>query len=98
MNCFLKGKFSLADNATSTNDYSPILSRGYLNDVVKTKAAFIEAPEWARTADGTTNDRKFYCTGDLVYYTSEGEMMYLGRKDSQVKVCLHFSLAAFCLV
>ncbi|KAF1951517.1 nonribosomal peptide synthase [Byssothecium circinans] len=64
----------------------PILSRGYLNDIQKTTAAFIEAPEWARSAHGSVNGRRFYCTGDLVYYTSEGEMMYLGRKDSQVKL------------
>lgn len=62
----------------------PILSRGYLNDPEKTKLAFIQDPEWA-VAGGSTG-RRFYCTGDLVHYTSEGEMMYLGRKDSQVKV------------
>ncbi|KAF2683049.1 acetyl-CoA synthetase-like protein [Lentithecium fluviatile CBS 122367] len=63
----------------------PILSRGYLNDPEKTRLAFIDAPEWARTGD-TARHRRFYCTGDLVHYTSEGEMMYLGRKDSQVKL------------
>jgi non-ribosomal peptide synthetase component F len=63
----------------------PILSRGYLNDPEKTKLAFIDSPEWARTGDGI-NRRRFYCTGDLVHYNSDGEMMYLGRKDSQVKV------------
>ncbi|KAF2873546.1 nonribosomal peptide synthase [Massariosphaeria phaeospora] len=62
----------------------PILSRGYLKDLEKTKLAFIEDPEWAQ-ASGVTG-RRFYCTGDLVQYTSEGEMMYLGRKDSQVKL------------
>jgi amino acid adenylation domain-containing protein len=62
----------------------PILSRGYLNDPEKTNAAFIFDPEWARAAG--TSGRRFYCTGDLVQYTSEGEMMYLGRKDNQVKV------------
>jgi amino acid adenylation domain-containing protein len=62
----------------------PILSRGYLNDPVKTAAAFIGAPEWARSAG--SSGRRFYCTGDLVQYTSEGEMMYMGRKDNQVKV------------
>ena len=62
----------------------PILSRGYLNDAEKTQAAFIFDPEWARTAGPT--GRRFYCTGDLVQYTSDGDMMYLGRKDSQVKV------------
>lgn len=62
----------------------PILSRGYLNDPEKTELAFIKDPEWARTAGPT--GRRFYCTGDLVQYTSEGEMIYMGRKDSQVKV------------
>jgi amino acid adenylation domain-containing protein len=62
----------------------PILSRGYLNDPLKTAAAFIGAPEWARSAG--SSGRRFYCTGDLVQYTSEGEMMYMGRKDNQVKV------------
>jgi amino acid adenylation domain-containing protein/non-ribosomal peptide synthase protein (TIGR01720 family) len=62
----------------------PILSRGYLNDPEKTALAFITDPEWAQT--GGNAGRRFYCTGDLVHYTSEGEMMYLGRKDSQVKL------------
>lgn len=62
----------------------PILSRGYLNDPEKTQAVFITNPEWATTEGASP--RKFYCTGDLVQYTSEGEMMYLGRKDSQVKL------------
>jgi amino acid adenylation domain-containing protein len=64
----------------------PILSRGYLNDPEKTALAFIKDPEWARTTGPT--GRTFYCTGDLVQYTSGGEMMYMGRKDSQVKVSL----------
>ncbi|KAH7081202.1 hypothetical protein BKA63DRAFT_549944 [Paraphoma chrysanthemicola] len=62
----------------------PILSRGYLNDPEKTALAFIKDPEWAR-ASGSIG-RRFYCTGDLVQYTSEGEMIYMGRKDSQVKL------------
>ena len=62
----------------------PILARGYLQNPEKTKEVFIHDLEWARTGDAT--GRRFYCTGDLAYYTSEGEMMYLGRKDSQVKL------------
>jgi non-ribosomal peptide synthetase component F len=62
----------------------PILSRGYLNDPEKTAMAFIKDPEWARSSGQT--GRRFYCTGDLVQYTSQGEMIYMGRKDSQVKV------------
>lgn len=61
----------------------PILARGYLQDPEKTRLAFIQDLTWAYT-DGTS--RRFYCTGDLVHYTGQGELMYLGRKDSQVKV------------
>jgi amino acid adenylation domain-containing protein/non-ribosomal peptide synthase protein (TIGR01720 family) len=67
----------------------PILSRGYLNDPEKTALAFIQDPEWARTAGPA--GRRFYCTGDLVQYTSDGEMIYMGRKDSQVKVRFMYS-------
>tara|TARA_R110002003_G_scaffold124_21_gene11362 strand:+ start:12515 stop:16243 length:3729 start_codon:yes stop_codon:yes gene_type:complete len=67
----------------------PILSRGYLNDPEKTALAFITDPEWARTTG--PSGRRFYCTGDLVQYTSEGEMIYMGRKDSQVKASLFTS-------
>ncbi|KAF1969239.1 hypothetical protein BU23DRAFT_477496 [Bimuria novae-zelandiae CBS 107.79] len=62
----------------------PILARGYLQDPEKTRLAFIRDPAWARAGEGTS--RRFYCTGDLVHYTGFGEMMYLGRKDSQVKL------------
>ena len=62
----------------------PILSRGYLNDPEKTAVAFVTDLEWAKGSG--PSERRFYCTGDLVHYTSSGEMMYLGRKDSQVKL------------
>ncbi|KAJ4299243.1 hypothetical protein N0V90_004487 [Kalmusia sp. IMI 367209] len=52
----------------------PILARGYLQDPEKTRLAFVEDPRWARS-NGETS-RRFYCT----------ELMYLGRKDSQVKL------------
>lgn len=74
----------------------PILSRGYLNDPDKTAAAFIEDPAWAR-ASGQAG-RRFYCTGDLVQYTSAGEMLYLGRRDSQVKVSNTTYAGSICAV
>jgi amino acid adenylation domain-containing protein len=73
----------------------PILSRGYLNDPEKTALAFIKDPEWSRNTG--PNGRRFYCTGDLVQYTSEGELIYMGRKDSQVKVSLRTKLPATIL-
>jgi amino acid adenylation domain-containing protein/non-ribosomal peptide synthase protein (TIGR01720 family) len=66
----------------------PILARGYLNKPVETAKAFIEIPNWAvfdpRHAE--RGDRRMYKTGDLVRYNSDGSMIYLGRKDTQVKL------------
>jgi non-ribosomal peptide synthetase component F len=67
----------------------PILARGYLNDEVKTNAAFITDPLWTRWfTDEFTNieSRRFYKTGDVVQYCQDGSVKFLGRKDSQVKV------------
>lgn len=66
---------------------SPSLARGYLKDPERTAASFITNPAWAATAPGEA-PRRFYKTGDLVRPTSEedGSYMYLGRKDTQVKL------------
>ncbi|KAK2746149.1 NRPS [Onygenales sp. PD_40] len=59
----------------------PILARGYLNDPGKTMAAFIDSPAWLGS-----EGQKMYRTGDLVRYNPDGTMMYIGRKDNQVKL------------
>ncbi|KAI2484863.1 EntF Non-ribosomal peptide synthetase module protein [Pyrenophora tritici-repentis] len=66
----------------------PILARGYLNDAEKTAAAFIDDPTWLLNGcEGHTGRRgRLYKTGDLVRYDSDGNLVYLGRKDSQVKL------------
>ena len=66
----------------------PILARGYLNEAEKTADAFVPLPDWARKL-GDTGDsagQRVYKTGDLVKYALDGTMIYLGRKDTQVKV------------
>ncbi|KAL2132692.1 hypothetical protein VTI74DRAFT_3472 [Chaetomium olivicolor] len=66
----------------------PILARGYLNKPVETAKAFIEMPKWA-TEDphhAQRGARRMYKTGDLVRYNSDGSLIYLGRKDTQVKL------------
>ncbi|KAH6623991.1 hypothetical protein B0J18DRAFT_409502 [Chaetomium sp. MPI-SDFR-AT-0129] len=67
----------------------PILGRGYLNRPVETAKAFIEMPAWA-TLDPyhahKGDRRRMYKTGDLVRYNSDGSIIYLGRKDTQVKL------------
>ncbi|OSS43873.1 hypothetical protein B5807_11703 [Epicoccum nigrum] len=66
----------------------PILARGYLNDADKTRAAFVEDPAWLLEGGGGCTGRhgRLYKTGDLVCYDPDGNLVYVGRKDDQVKV------------
>ncbi|KAG9529480.1 nonribosomal peptide synthase 11, partial [Aureobasidium melanogenum] len=66
----------------------PLVGAGYLNDLVKTSTAFIEDPSWLlRGSPGVPGRRgRLYRTGDLVRYNEDGELIYLGRKDTQVKI------------
>ncbi|KAL3291017.1 non-ribosomal peptide synthetase [Colletotrichum asianum] len=66
----------------------PVLASGYLNNPERTAEAFIEAPEWLlRGFDGKCGRKgRLYKTGDLVKYTTDGEIVYIGRKDNQVKI------------
>ncbi|CAN9275789.1 unnamed protein product [Alternaria alternata] len=68
----------------------PILARGYLNDISKTEAVFVDDPVWLRQGnrndESTRRQGRLYKTGDLVYYDADGNLVYAGRKDSQTKV------------
>ncbi|KAG8414563.1 Nonribosomal peptide synthetase [Metarhizium acridum] len=63
----------------------PILGRGYLNDPLKTSAAFIENPAWAEKFRNNQTVR-LYKTGDLVHYCPDGSIRFFRRKDTQVKL------------
>ncbi|KAK2600115.1 hypothetical protein QQS21_005130 [Conoideocrella luteorostrata] len=63
----------------------PLLARGYLHDVEKTAKSFISNPRWA-VSDGPTVRPRFYKTGDLCRYDGDGNILYVGRKDTQVKI------------
>ncbi|KAI1353206.1 hypothetical protein F5Y01DRAFT_277248 [Xylaria sp. FL0043] len=66
----------------------PILARGYVANPEGTAASFIEAPAWLRrgTAEHPGRHARLYKTGDLVRYTENGGLTYLGRKDMQIKI------------
>lgn len=55
------------------------LAMGYYGDAKKTEQSFIQNPlnPWY--------PEKLYKTGDLVRYNERGELLYLGRKDFQIK-------------
>ena len=66
----------------------PLVGQGYLNDLEKTAAAFIEDPPWLlRGVSGYRGRRgRLYRTGDLVRYNADGTLVFIGRKDEQVKI------------
>lgn len=55
------------------------LAAGYYRAPEKTAAAFVQNPM------NTAVPERIYQTGDLGSYNEHGELMFLGRKDSQVK-------------
>jgi acyl transferase domain-containing protein len=56
------------------------LADGYLNRPEMTAEKFVN---WKRSADETT---RIYRTGDLARYMPDGNIDYLGRRDTQVKI------------
>jgi amino acid adenylation domain-containing protein len=65
---------------------SPSMLREYLNEPDKTKAVIVrDLPEWVPRRDEARWSR-FYKTGDLCYYNSAGDLEFVSRKDTQVKI------------
>ncbi|KAJ5884891.1 hypothetical protein N7495_009401 [Penicillium taxi] len=67
----------------------PILARCYFNDPAKTASSFIQAPMWLQKFRGTRVDasaQRVYRTGDLVQYSPDGSIRYVGRMDTQAKL------------
>jgi len=60
------------------------LANGYLNKPDLTDSAFINNPYYRK--HDTRSSKKLYKTGDLVRYRSDGNLEYIGRNDSQVKI------------
>ncbi len=56
------------------------VSEGYFDNPDLTKKRFIKNPY---------SDEKIYDTGDLAYFTDDGELIHLGRNDFQVKINGH---------
>jgi fumiquinazoline F synthetase len=65
---------------------SQITTGGYLNDPDGTNAAFIEPPTWLSGFRKEYRGTRFYKTGDLGRYTSDGSFCFVRRKDNQVKL------------
>ncbi|CAI4212694.1 unnamed protein product [Parascedosporium putredinis] len=62
----------------------PVVARGYLNDPVKTDKSFISNPRFC--VDVGTRSKRFYRTGDMGRQNRAGEFVFVGRKDTQIKI------------
>ncbi|KAL8819210.1 MAG: hypothetical protein Q9223_002309 [Gallowayella weberi] len=65
------------------------VARGYLNNEEKTAKAFITRPPFMGqiTQEPASGPAKLvYKTGDLVRYRSDGNIVYVSRKDTQIKL------------
>ena len=63
----------------------PILAREYMNDPIKSRSSFIGPPPWL-LEQGVSEECRLYKTGDLVRYSPDGTLDFVGRRDSQVKI------------
>lgn len=65
-----------------------MMARGYYKQNTLTAAVFLEAPGWLKRGFGAIPGRtgRVYKTGDLVRYGPDGTLVYVGRKDKQIKI------------
>ena len=61
------------------------LALGYYNNPEKTEEAFIQNPL------NPYYPEKIYKTGDIAKYNEYGEIIFLARKDHQIKHCLLYT-------
>lgn len=67
----------------------PFLARGYLKQPDVNAASFIDQPSWRLRLPFPRNSlgkSQLYRTGDLVQYQEDGSILYIGRRDTQVKI------------
>lgn len=64
------------------------LARGYLGNPILTQNSFIHTDNTLVRFDKRISscETTLYKTGDLVYWRSDGSLIYIGRTDSQVKI------------
>ncbi|KAI6443821.1 NRPS [Pyricularia oryzae] len=66
----------------------PVVGLGYLGQPDKTAEVFVRDPIWLRQGHTGSKGRRglLYKTGDLVKYDANGYIVFVGRKDQQVKL------------
>ncbi|KAI0512858.1 hypothetical protein F5B22DRAFT_613497 [Xylaria bambusicola] len=64
----------------------PTIGREYIGNPEKSAQAFISAPAWRAALGTPAASARFYRTGDIAVYRSDGSLELQGRKDTQVKI------------
>ncbi|KAJ5319111.1 uncharacterized protein N7506_011815 [Penicillium brevicompactum] len=64
----------------------PNVNNGYLDDSKKTSAVFVKPPQWSSAFSFESSSPWMVRPGDLARYQSDGSLLYVGRKDTQVKI------------
>ncbi|KAI0204629.1 hypothetical protein F4808DRAFT_414403 [Astrocystis sublimbata] len=64
----------------------PVIGREYIGNPEKSSQAFIGAPTWREAFGPQSASSRFYRTGDIAVYKSDGSLELQGRKDTQVKI------------
>lgn len=66
---------------------SPGVARGYINNEEGNSKLFLDSPRWAKDWESSVSLLgRSYRTGDLVRYADDGELVFIGRRDRQVKL------------
>lgn len=63
-----------------------VVSRGYLNDEQSTAASYVTNLPWRSSFQDGSSHNRFYRSGDLFQYDLEGNLCYVGRRDTQIKL------------
>lgn len=65
----------------------PGIARGYIGNLSGNAELFLDSPPWAKEWESSVASMgRSYRTGDLVRYTDDGELIFVGRRDRQVKL------------
>ncbi|KAF9769432.1 hypothetical protein IL306_013149 [Fusarium sp. DS 682] len=63
----------------------PCVASGYINNSAKTQASFLERAPWLDTYN-IKCEYPTYLTGDLVRFNEQGDLLFVGRADNQIKI------------
>lgn len=65
----------------------PGIARGYISNQSDNAELFLDSLPWAKEWESSvTSMGRSYRTGDLVRYADDGELIFVGRRDRQVKL------------